>query len=249
MANDKPGVEVAKYLKNNGEDIVRLYTHEKEAQKLTDSIILASGCEEVFEANYLKDPSHVDKLASLQADFIITVYWAYLLKPDVIRCANDTVNFHPALLPINRGWFPHVHSIIDGSPLGVTLHRIDEGADTGPIWTQKEVELFPTDTAKTVYDRLQDEMVGLFRKDWENIKNGLITPQEQDHGKAIYHKKKEIEEMNFFDLDENSTVRDFLNKLRARSFGDLGFAYFEENNQKIYLNLRLSDKSDFKEDS
>ena len=70
------------------------------------------------------------------------------VKASAFNLAKDSVNFHPAFLPINRGWYPHVHSIVDGSKLGVTLHRIDEGADTGPIWVQKEMRLLPHDTSK-----------------------------------------------------------------------------------------------------
>jgi len=247
MANDLPGVEVAKFLKESGEDLLRLYIHEEGAQKSTDLIISESGCKEVYKASLLKDPLHVENLQSLGADYIITVYWTYLLKPDVINSVKDTVNFHPALLPINRGWFPHVHSIIDGTPLGVTLHRIDEGADTGPIWAQKEVELLLVDTAKTVYDRLQNEMVELFKANWPKIKSGSISPKEQDHDQAIYHKKKEIEQMDFLDLEKKMTIREIINILRARSFGDLGFSFFEEGGKKVYLNLRLSDKFNFRD--
>ena len=246
MANDLPGLEVAKFLIEENEEILRLYIHQPDNQKLTNEIIETVSCSEVYQASLLKDQTHVKELKMLNADFIITIYWAYLLKPEVINSVKDTVNFHPALLPINRGWFPHVHSIIDGSPLGVTLHRIDEGADTGPIWVQKEIELLSTDTAKSIYDRLQHEMVQLFKDNWNEIKSGQLSPKPQDHSKAIYHKKDEIDELDLINLDEKMTARELINKLRARSFGDLGFAYFKEGEDRTHINLRLSNNNNFK---
>ena len=245
MANDKPGALVAKFLNDSNDNIVRLYLHDEKNRKLSDDIINNSGCNEIFFAKDLKNKDHITTIKKLDADFIITVYWAYLLKPEVFNAVKDTVNFHPAYLPINRGWYPHVHSIIDGSMLGVTLHRIDEGADTGPIWAQKEVELSPYDTAKTIYGRLQLEMIELFQHNWEKIKSGTLVPTPQDNSKAVYHKKKELENLDCIDLDRKIKIKDLINLLKARSFGDLGFAFYNENEKYVYLNLRLSDSIHF----
>jgi len=241
MADGFVGLEVAKRLIAEGDNIVRLYLHDEGSAKLPEEIKIASKCKEVFNQSCLKSEGHIDGLKSLKADFIITVYWAHLLSSEVISCAVDTVNFHPALLPVNRGWFPHVHSIIDGSPLGVTLHRIDKNADTGPIWTQKEVNMSQFDTAKTIYDRLQNEMVNLFSENWPDIKEGTITPMIQNPDGACYHKKSEIAELDELDINSVMQVRKLINILRARSFGKLGFAYYEENGERVYLKLSLSD--------
>jgi methionyl-tRNA formyltransferase len=241
MADGIVGLEVTKKLVASGEKIVRLYLHDNGVAKLAEEIKIASECKEVFNRSSLQNQNHIDDLRHIGADFIITVYWAHLLSPEVISCAVDTLNFHPALLPINRGWFPHVHSILDGSSLGVTLHRIENAADTGPIWVQKEVQLSPYDTAKTIYDRLQNEMIEIFNNNWPDIKSGKITPKNQRNDGACYHKKSEIAELDELDIDTIMPVRELINILRARSFGDLGFAFYEENGARVYLKISLSD--------
>lgn len=248
MANDLPGLEICRYLVADGDDIVRLYIHEEERQKHSREIVRESGCkeDEIFGASSLKDPRHVETLKDLAPDFIVTVYWAHILSQDVINCARrGTVNFHPALLPINRGWYPHVHSIIDGSPAGVTLHAIDAGVDSGPVWVQKEIEISPVDTSLTIYVRLQNEIVHLFKENWGRITSGELNTTPQDETKAVYHMKSEIGALDRLDPESIVKVDDLINRLRARSFGDKGFAYIKKGGRKIYLNLRLSESSSF----
>ena len=60
-----------------------------------------------------------------------------LLNKKLYSLSEKTINFHPSLLPSYRGWYPHVHNIIDKTQCGVTLHELNEGADTGKIWIQK----------------------------------------------------------------------------------------------------------------
>ncbi len=249
MANDKPGLKVARYLKKEGEEIVRLYIPEAGVSKYTEEIIKESGCvkEQVFITGYIKNTPLLSDFKKLKPDYIITVYWPWLLKKEILDTANrGTVNFHPALLPINRGWYPHVHSILDGSPTGVTIHAMEAEADTGPIWAQKEVPLFPEDTADTIYYRLQDEIVKLFYDTWPKIKSGKITPFKQDESKATYHGKSEINILDHIDLEKEMKVKDVINLLRARSFRNKGFAYFKIGEKKIYINIRLNNSPDFK---
>ena len=246
MANDDVGLNITKYLIASGEEIIRLYLHEKANQSKGEDIIEASNCKEgqYFLANCLKDAKHIQSLQELNADFIITVYWAHLLSNDVIQCANDSVNFHPAPLPINKGWYPHVHSIIDGSALGVTLHRIEIGADTGPIWAQKKLELGLYETSKEIYQRLKNEIFILFAANWGKIKSGEIQPVNQV-GQGNYHKKNEIQDLDCISLEQTTTAKSLINKLRARSFGNKGFAYYVENGERVYLNLRMNNSTNF----
>ena len=248
MANDKPGLAVAEFLRKSGENILRLYLHEPEMQKFGQEIITASGCkkDQIYLAKYLKEDNHLNEFIDLKPDYIITVYWAWILKKDILDSViKGTINFHPALLPINRGWYPHVHSIIDESPLGVTLHKMDDTADTGPIWAQKEVQLQPYDTADKIYHRLQDEIVKLFIETWQKIKSNQLVPKPQDESIAVYHKKSDVGIMDQLELNKEMKVKDLINLLRARSFGNKGFAYYKLGDKKVHINLRLSDSPNF----
>lgn len=247
FANHQPGLEIAQYLRDHVESEITALFLTGENVKNDEQILKLSGLENgnVFIGNIFKDADKIQWFQNQSFDGLICVYWPWLLPKEIFQSVNLTVNFHPALLPINRGWFPHVHSLIDGTKAGVTLHQIAEGADTGDIWVQEEEQILPTDTAKTLYLRLQQKIVTLFLNNWDKILSGEIKPFQQDEKLAIYRPKKAILDLDYINLDQTFKARDLINLLRARSFGDLGFAYYEENGEKIYMNLRVANKMKF----
>ena len=127
----------------------------------------------------------------------------------------------------------------------MTLHEIDEGADTGPIIAQKAVAVRPTDTAKSLYDRLQVEIVALFKETWPKVVAGETDPFQQNEEEANYQKKRAVKKLDPIHLDRTYTGQELIDRLRARSFGDKGFAYFEVAGERVYLNLRLGPSPDF----
>ena len=56
----------------------------------------------------------------------------------------------------------------------------------------------PTDNAKDLYKRLQVEIVKLFKKNWDKIKNDKIVPFEQDL-KKVNCKSKKVEQYDRID--------------------------------------------------
>jgi methionyl-tRNA formyltransferase len=243
MANSKPGVEITKYLQSDkASEIIAIYLSNS-YKYFDEEIVKISNLnsDRIFSSKLLNNKKHLAWLEKEEIDFIVTIYWPYLLDEKVYSLAKETINFHPALLPVNRGWYPHVHSIIDGTPTGVTLHSIDKTADTGLIWVQKEVPILLTDDAKSLYLRLQNEIIKLFKINWPLIREGNIKAYPQLEENSSYHRKNEISLLDEIKLNKNYTGKQIIDILRARSFGDIGFAYFKVDEKKIYINIRLSD--------
>lgn len=249
FANHTPGLEVATFLaeRSQNDRVCALYVtgeHPEMDQRIIDTLNLEE--KNVFIGRKkILELEHIEWFKNQKFDVIICVYWPWLLESDIFTSVDKTINFHPALLPVNRGWFPHVHSLIDGSKTGVTLHMIQEEADTGPIWAQQEVAIKPTDTAKEIYNRLQREIVDLFIAKWDKIKNNQLDVIPQDESKANYHAKNEIYDLDSIELTKDYMAKDLINRIRARSFGSLGFAFYEENGEKVFLNLSLSESFRF----
>ena len=240
LANGNVGLEIAKLLRSNNDEIVSVYWYgtDEIRQQLAD--IFSINIDQVRSWSDFKSKGDVDKLISENADFYITVYWPFLLRGRELLIARDSINFHPALLPINRGWYPHVHSILDGSPTGVTLHRVSEKPDAGDVWCQEQVDLYAEDIASDIYQRLQDRIIKLFAENWPRIRSGDIIPKQQDEAKANYHGKNQIDALDRIDLDRKTTAREVINILRARTFHERGFAYFiDDKNNRVQISVKL----------
>ena len=66
------------------------------------------------------------------------------------------INVHPSLLPKHRGSDAAAQALAAGDTVtGCTVHHVDEGVDTGEIIAQREVPVFPGDTAETLQARIQ----------------------------------------------------------------------------------------------
>lgn len=101
-------------------------------------------------------------------------------------------NVHPSLLPLYRGASPVATPLLKGDvETGVTIIKMDNLLDHGPIISQKKTYIFPLQRRDQLTERLVElsyEMLGeLFGKYAGNI--GETPLSEQDHEKATYTKK------------------------------------------------------------
>jgi len=250
FASHLPGLDVARYLASSKCDqIVALCLCNQNPQidkLILDECGLDANSVFIGKQDY-SNPSVLERFYRLNPDVIICVYWPWLL-PEIVYCPCDiTINFHPAMLPANRGWYPHVHNLINGDSAGVTLHQLSVHPDSGPIWAQKEVDTLPTDTAFDLYMRLQKAIVELFLEKWPDIRDGKLRPfpQSESYTAPSYNRKNVLDEIDVIDLDAPTTPRKILNKLRARTFGNRGFAYFDDDQGRVYVRIELSRETSF----
>jgi phosphoribosylglycinamide formyltransferase-1 len=78
---------------------------------------------------------------------VLAGYMHLLTGPFLARFPGRIVNVHPSLLPA----FPGAHAIADAlaagvETTGVTIHRVDDGLDTGPVIVQEPVPVEPRET-------------------------------------------------------------------------------------------------------
>jgi methionyl-tRNA formyltransferase len=101
---------------------------------------------------------------------------------------------HPSLLPKYRGPSPIATALINGDEeTGVTIFKMDEKIDHGPIITQERISIAPTDLRPDLEKKLTDLAFKMFKKLISTDLNKLQLIS-QDDQKATYTKKLKKED-------------------------------------------------------
>ena len=116
---------------------------------------------------------------------------------------------------------------------------MDEGIDIGDIIDREEIRPEPIDTGKTLYHKLEQCAVELFKKNWPLIRCGQSPRIPQNRNEGTYHRVRDTEGVDEIDLNRTYTGRELVNIIRARTFPPYPGAYFWHNGRKIYLRLEL----------
>ncbi len=172
-------------------------------------------------------------------DVVLSLHCKQIFPKDIVNSLK-CINIHPGLNPYNRGWFPHVFSMIDNSPVGVTIHEMDEKLDHGPIIAQKELQIFAWETSFDVYCRLQELELKLLQDNLLSILTGNYNVFNCDTRGTI-HNKKDFNDLYSIDLNKTVTFKQAIDYFRAMTFNGHNNAYFyDDTNQKIYVEIHLN---------
>jgi methionyl-tRNA formyltransferase len=98
----------------------------------------------------------VERLRALAPDLIVVVAYGQIIPASILAVARHGVlNVHASLLPRHRGASPVAHAILAGDDItGVTIMRMDEQLDHGPILASREVEISSGEDAAHLTERL-----------------------------------------------------------------------------------------------
>lgn len=93
----------------------------------------------------LTQPSVQSLLASTEPDLIVSWFWTRRIPATLVALApHGGINVHPSLLPRHRGPDPYFWTLYrEDSETGVTVHRITDAYDQGPILLQRRVPVPP----------------------------------------------------------------------------------------------------------
>ena len=177
-------------------------------------------------------------------DLGVSYFYRHILKPEHIKAVRmGLVNCHISLLPRGRGADPAVWSIVNKFPAGVTMHWIDAGVDTGPIIAQMETNKFDTDTCETLYKRLSQDMLDLFKMTWPVLEKFRFTTNLRSQGRDGWMNHRKIDTVVLDDLETRYgkfNAREFVDILRARTFPGKPSAYITDSDgKKIYVRVTL----------
>ena len=98
---------------------------------------------EVRTPRTLRDAEEQERFRALNADYaVVAAYGLILPKPILDAPKHGCVNVHASLLPRWRGAAPIQRAILAGDESsGVTIMRMEEGLDTGPMLLKRELDI------------------------------------------------------------------------------------------------------------
>ena len=243
MGNNWLGWQILTWLKQTGRDVVGVMIHPPEKQTYTRELLQAASLPDnrIFLASQMKLPEVREKIRKLGAEAGLSVMFDEILRKEFLEIfPQGCFNLHPGYLPYNKGAYANVWAIVEGTPAGVTLHKIDEGIDTGPIVAQRRVEVTPWDTGESLYRKLEQAGVALFQEAWPRVERGNAILKPQDPALGSLHRRRDTDAIDRVDLDRKYKARDLINLLRARTFPPYRGAYFIEDGIKVYMELKLT---------
>ena len=160
--------------------------------------------------------SEIAKSISDNGDFDLGVVVAYgrILRPDVLALPRmGLLNVHFSLLPRWRGAAPVARALLAGDQMtGVTIIKIDEGLDTGPVLTAQAVDIGPSENAGELTDRLANLGARLIADVIPRYVSGDMVPVEQSDDGLEYADKVTPEDRP---LDVEDSPDAFVNRVRA----------------------------------
>lgn len=127
-------------------------------------------------------------VAELAPDLLVSVDYDLILRRCVLEAAPlGAINAHPGMLPAYRGVGVVTRAIQDGEPqVGVTVHHMDEGIDTGDLILQRAVPVGPDDDNGDVVARIGRVLPGLVVEAVGLLAEGRAPRVPQDHARASY---------------------------------------------------------------
>ncbi|CAN5530916.1 formyltransferase family protein [soil metagenome] len=198
---------------------------------------------DIFTNEGLANESIQTKFRSEKISCIILAWWPFIIKePWLSIPETGIINFHPSLLPYNRGKNYNFWTLVEDTPFGVSLHFIDDSIDGGDIIAQQSISKSWEDSGETLYKRAQSAMVELFIESYPKIRSGEFVRIKQDLSKGSFHYFKDMESAAKIDLEKNYKAKDILNLLRAKTFPPHPAAWFEENGERYEATIKIKKK-------
>ena len=155
----------------------------------------------VLQPLALRGLEATEELKRLAPTVLILAAYGLLLPPSFLTVApKGGLNIHPSLLARHRGPSPVVWTLLEGdAEAGVTVFLMDEGMDSGPVLSQRSIQIMAGETAGSLTQRLAEEGARLLMETLRPWLDGVLRPVAQDSSQATYSRllRKEDGELDF----------------------------------------------------
>ncbi|XOJ73352.1 methionyl-tRNA formyltransferase [Candidatus Pelagibacter sp. Uisw_114] len=180
-------------------------------------------------------------LKELDLDLVIVVAYGQIIPKEFLNLAKKGfINIHASLLPKWRGAAPIQRSIMNlDKETGISIMKIGEKLDTGPVCNNYRVEIKDSDNAEIISNKLSILASEKIIENVNNIFEDKLTFKEQDDSNATYASKIEKSEG---EIHWNDNAESIIGKINGLYPSPGAFFIFKEERYKI-LKAELATKS------
>jgi methionyl-tRNA formyltransferase len=140
----------------------------------------------VLQTGTLRNPAIRERIIVVQPDLIVVAAFGMILGKWILDLpARGCVNLHASLLPKYRGANPIASAIAMGEErTGVSLMRMKQGLDTGPVYSTCEMNV-DRETTESLTLKLAELAGDLLSKHLDALLAGTIDAQPQEEGATL----------------------------------------------------------------
>lgn len=170
----------------------------------------------VLTPERLKSAEEQSRFASFDADVAVVVAYGLILpKPILDAPRHGALNLHASLLPRCRGAAPINRAIMAGdAETGISVMRITEGLDAGPVCLEARVPIGANETAGELHDALAIRGARLMVQALAVLERGELDCRPQAEGGVTYAEKIDPAETR---IDWSRPAREVHNLIRGLS--------------------------------
>jgi methionyl-tRNA formyltransferase len=177
----------------------------------------------LIKTRSVRSEDFLTQFDKLDYDLVVSAHFQRILPARIFdRARMGALNLHPSLLPKYRGMAPQHWPIILGeAETGVTVHRIDEGVDTGRIMRQVRILLDPDIYIHELQTRFLSVYRSIMIEAVERLLSGEPGEQQPAAGASYFHKIQEAD----MEIHTGMGVARAYSMVRAFSFPYPGARY------------------------
>jgi len=140
----------------------------------------------VEQPKKIRTPEFAAWLTGLEADVALVMAYGRILPPSVLGAPKrGCMNLHASILPKYRGAAPITWAIVRGeTETGISLMQMDEGCDTGPVFSRHRIPIGPNDNAEDVFLAVAQLGRRVVESDLCRAVEGDLVAATQDHADA-----------------------------------------------------------------
>ena len=144
----------------------------------------------VEQPTRIRDTEAVARLRAIAPDAIVLAAYGQILPSEVLGIPRlGPINLHASLLPRHRGPAPIAWAILEGDEMtGVSVMRMEERLDAGPVYAQRQVPIGPQDTLESLEEQLAEAGAQLMAATLPRIEAG-VQPQAQPEAGVTYARR------------------------------------------------------------